>query len=37
MDITLMHNAIDICSFAIRTWLAEFKNSDGGGDRDREY
>ncbi len=37
MDITLMHHTpLDICSFAIRTCWQSFKNSDGGGDRDRE-
>ncbi len=30
------HTPLDICSFAIRTCWQSFKNSDGGGDRDRE-
>jgi len=30
------HTPLDVCSFAIRTCWQSFKNSDGGGDRDRE-
>ncbi|NPA60774.1 MAG: FAD-dependent thymidylate synthase [Epsilonproteobacteria bacterium] len=37
MEIRLMHHTpLDVCSFAIRTCWQSFKNSDGGGDRDRE-